>query len=239
MKIKRFFLIVISIVMLLVFVACDADKEPAVTATPEVTLAPTDTPEPTEEPTPSPEPTPVATIEPGTEQYAEGIKDAEKGKKVYLDAEDPGLIGATHINPGSSASIQFFPTTTFDRVWVRLATYTQTSGHSVEISLYRWQGTYDLTLESEAVFVGNYADYKDNIWLEVVFGEEFVDGEYLVDVYNDSDANHVGIWFSKEEDIMQRLYVDDFVFEEGIGQFAVGYTKTPNKEYGPLSDPGI
>ncbi|MGI6530401.1 MAG: hypothetical protein ACOX3J_12125 [Clostridia bacterium] len=34
------------------------------------------------------------------------------------------------------------------------------------------------------------------------------------------------------------LSVVGIVYEEGVAQFSIGYTKTPNKKYGPLSDPG-
>jgi hypothetical protein len=215
----------------------DADKTPEVT--PVVTAEPTDTPVVTPTPEPTEKPTPPPTIEPGTGKYAEGIVDEENGIMFYLDKEDPSILSPLRINPGSSASIQFFPTTTFDRIHIRFCTWTQVSGHEVEIALYRWMGTYDATLMSEPIFTKQYADYPDNYWMEVVLDQEYEDGEYLVDIVNISDATHVGIWTSLEENNMQRTYSGGFVYEEGVAQFAIGYTKTPNKKYGPLSDPGI
>ncbi len=233
---------ILCIVLVLSLASCkkvgdDADKTPEVT--PVVTAEPTATPEPTPSPEPTEKPTPPPTIEPGTGKYAEGILDENNGITFYLDKEDPAIIAGLHIDPASSASIQFFPTTTFDRIHVRLCTWTQQSGHEIEIALYRWMGSYDATLLSEPLFTKQYADYTDNIWLEVKFDQEYEDGEYLVDVVNISNANHVGIWISKEENDMQRFYHDGYVYEEGVAQFAIGYTKTPNKKYGPLSDPGI
>jgi hypothetical protein len=233
---------ILCIVLVLSLASCkkvgdDADKTPEVT--PVVTAEPTATPEPTPSPEPTEKPTPPPTIEPGTGKYAEGIVDEENGIMFYLDKEDPTILSPLRINPGSSASIQFFPTTTFDKIHVRLCTWTQASGHEIEISLYRWMGTYDDTLKEDPVFSNQYADYPDNYWLEVQLGQEFVDGEYLVDIVNISDATHVGIWTSVEENDMQRTYSGGFVYEEGVAQFSIGYTKTPNKKYGPLSDPGI
>ncbi len=197
---------ILCIVLVLSLASCkkvgdDADKTPEVT--PVVTAEPTATPEPTPSPEPTEKPTPPPTIEPGTGKYAEGILDENNGITFYLDKEDPAIIDGLHIDPASSASIQFFPTTTFDRIHVRLCTWTQQSGHKIK------------------------------------FDQEYEDGEYLVDVVNISNANHVGIWISKEENDMQRFYHDGYVYEEGVAQFAIGYTKTPNKKYGPLSDPGI
>ena len=33
----------------------------------------------------------------------------------------------------------------------------------------------------------------------------------------------------KGENDMQRFYHDGYVYEEGVAQFSIGYTKTPNK----------
>lgn len=240
MKFKHLVLVLILCLVLIMVSACKDDNNISATPTEKPESTPTATPMQTNTPVPTPtvEPTPIVTIEPGTGKYAEGIKE-EVPLKAYLDKEDPALIEGLHIDPSSSASIQFFPTTTFNKLHIRLCTWTQTSGHSIEILLYRWQGSYDTTLQSEPVFTNTYTDYPDNVWLEVDLGKEYEDGEYLVDVVNISEANHVGIWISKEEHVMQRFYKDAEVYESGIAQFAIGYTKTPNKIYGPLSDPGF
>ena len=189
---------ILCITLVMSLVSCkkdnsDADKSPDVTQ--EVTAEPTDTPEPEPTPTPEPteEPTPQPTVEPGTGKYAEGIVDEENGLKFFLDKEDPSILAPLRINPGASSSIQFFPTTTFNSVHIRLCTWQNTSGHEIEVALYRWMGSYDATLLSEPVFTNQFADYADNFWLAVELDQEYEDGEYLLDIVNISDAGHVGI----------------------------------------------
>ena len=60
-------------------------------------------------------------------------------------------------------------------------------------------GSYDATLLSEPLFTKQYADYTDNIWLEVKFDQEYEDGEYLVDVVNISNANHVVFGYQRRK----------------------------------------
>ncbi len=239
---KVIFVTMLCLILITVFSACNKTENPPVPTEKPVstpTATPMRTPVVSEVPTPTAVPTPIVTIQPGTGKYAEGIKNENSGIKAYLDKEDASLLQGIHIEPSSSVSIQFFPTTSFDCIHVRLCTWEQKTGHSIEISMYRWQGSYDLTLASEAVFTNSYTDYNDNIWLEVDLGKVYEDGEYLVDIVNTSDATHVGVWASQEDAVMQRFYKDGDVYGDAIAQFAIGYTKTPNKIYGPLSDPGF
>ncbi len=263
MKKTKFFVIVSIILMIVIaFAGCaDADgngpksspkpsqtpaapgqtatRQPTaeVTASAEATAAATATPEATKVPR-----TPVPTVEPGKETYAGSILDANTGKMVYFDEENPQLLAA--LSCTGDLAVQFFATVGFNALHLRLCTWQQTSGHSVTLTLYPWLGTYDDTLKGEPVFTQEYSDYADNIWLKLELGETLPDGEYLLEIWNEQGRPNVGVWGSMEETGKQRLYKDGYPFEdyEGqimVAQFAVDYVKTPEQLYGPLSEPGV
>lgn len=237
---KRYikFIFTITIILSLVFVlsACKeqvegGDPTPEVTSTPE----PTDTPAPTDTPEPTPEPTPVPTIEPGTGQYADGIKDEEKGvvAQFYRSSAEQGAQYCT-----SSMAVQFFATTEFNAVDVICPTWTQKEGHSIHFWLYAWAGTYFDTIVGEPIADEIFTDYKDGAFNKLEF-DTLPDGEYLLYITNDEGWQNCGVWYKTEEHESQISYKDDEVWEETSIRLQVHYTKTPNNLYGPLSDPGF
>ncbi len=228
--------------------ACSGEDEPeaspSATATAKVTptKAPsTPTPEPTPTQAPTEAPTPAPTVEPGKETYAGGIADENARCRFIMDQENPELLKPEHLI--ESFGIQFFATAGFDKLLLRLPTWSQPEGHIMSFKLYPWMGSYTSTLAGEAAFETELADYTENTWLEIATGKVMPDGEYLLYLENASDMTHVGIWISEEESEMQRLYMDDYVYEGGesaeygVAQFGIEYVKTPTNKYGPLSDP--
>lgn len=119
-------------------------KKPEITAT----VSTTNTPEPTPSPEPTPEKTPLPTIEPGRETYA-GEVDASKGTKA--DFFGGSFAGQSAERIVTNFAVQFFATTTFNKVSIAMPTWTAKEGHSVTFSLYAWQGSYDATFKKDPI----------------------------------------------------------------------------------------
>ncbi len=183
----------------------------------------------------------LPTIEPGTEQYAEGILDAEKGTKAFfypLGSATTGDAGVENQAPENivfSAAVQFFPTTAFNKIGVRSPTWTATEGYTMFFELYAWAGSYNATLEGSPVAEGEISDWPDGEEAWFAF-DPLPDGEYLLVMTKDGSA---GLWYVQEAFAGQISYRDDEIWEDASIRLSVYYTKTPNKLYGPLSDPGL
>lgn len=233
---KKITVICLILCTILVFSGCKKEEEPQATAspTPEVTEVP-ETAEPTETPEPTPEPTPQPTVEPGTGKYA-GEIDETKGVKV--DFYEGGFDGEQPHRVDGSLAIQFFATTTFNKIGVSMPTWTQKEGHGATISLYAWQGSYEATLMKEPIASKEVADWGDGVEVLLELEEELVDGEYLYEIYNDSTEN-VGIWYKPGTVDYVRTYYNNEVWEEGTPRLVVYYTKTPTNLHGPLQESGL
>lgn len=233
-----------ALVLILILSSCtpvDEDKDGA-KSTPTLSIrteAPgtTETPdkEPTSEPTEEPSPEPVPTVEPGKETYAEGIKDPDKGARYTFR---PSKGRPDHIMINESLATQFFATTTFNKLELECPSYHDNIG-TIVMELYRWMGSYDLTLDKDSnppVVVEEFVDYPDNAILAIELDEPLVDGEYLLYLTTPDPAEQVGVWAIYEaENLHTRTYKDNEEFEGvGFGPI-IYYTKTPNKLYGPIS----
>lgn len=237
---KKYLVLSIIMIFALVFVSCsgNGDDEPMETATPVVTDTPesTDTPVPTDTPEPTAEPTPMPTTEPGTGEHAgEIISDEPITVDFYPNQwHDQDAVAIT-----GSLAIQFFATTSFDKVGVIMPTWGATSGHAATISLYAWQGSYDRTMLSDPITFEEFSDWEDGADVALEFDEPLVDGEYLIEIYNEETPN-VGVWYKIEEIVdYVRVYMDDEVWEDGPVRMFVNYTKTPTDVHGPIQESGF
>ncbi|MGI6530648.1 MAG: hypothetical protein ACOX3J_13465 [Clostridia bacterium] len=229
-------IILVLLISLFVFSGC-ADKNAGQesTPTPEATHTPdpTSTPTPTQEPTPKP--TPMPTVEPGTGKYA-GEVDETNGIKA--DFYEGGWDGQQAHRVNGSLCIQFFATTTFDKVGVCMPTWTQKQGHAATISLYAWQGSFDATLMKDPIATKEVADWADGVEVLLELDEEMPDGEYLYEIYNDN-TNNVGIWYKPGTVDYVRTYYNNEIWDTGTPRLVVYYTKTPEHLHGPIQDSGL
>ncbi len=200
-----------------------------VTPTQTATVVPTPA-----DPTPTPEPLP--TIQPGTEQYAEGFASETEGIKAYFCENGEGGAGQQPMKNTDTMAVQFFPTTTFEKVGVHCPTWTNLEGHILYMELYAWAGSYTATLATLPVADGEFSDWEDGTEVVLEF-DPLPDGEYLLLLM--TDGVQTGVWYQPKEHPSQRAYQSDNVWDDASIRMAVYYTKTPNKLYGPLSDSGI
>jgi hypothetical protein len=232
-------LIVFPLIVVLLFSGCreldNKDEGTNSTPTPAIRTEVPSTDEPTPEPTEAPTPEPVATVEPGKETYAEGIKDENKGVRYTFR---PSTGEANHIMIQESLSTQFFATTTFNKLEVECPSYSDDIG-TIVMELYPWMGSYDLTLDKEnnpPIVTKEFVNYPDNALLAIELEEALLDGEYLLHLTTPDPSEQVGVWANYDaEDLVCRTYIDG-VEKEGCGFGPiVYYTKTPNKLYGPIT----
>ncbi|HOA30640.1 MAG TPA: hypothetical protein PLI11_02130 [Clostridia bacterium] len=226
---------------LLVFVGCAKESEhqatpsPTPEATSNTTVEPTDTPAPTEEATPAETATPLPTVEPGTNQYAGEIDET---KAIKADFYEGGHVGQQAHKIFGSFSVQFFATTTFNKVGISMPTWFQEEGHAATLSLYAWQGSYEATMMSEPVVTKEVADWKDGVEVLIELDEELPDGEYLYEIYNE-DTDNVCVWYKAGTVDYVRSYYNNEIWEAGTPRLVVYYTKKPSNIHGPIQASGL
>ena len=229
---KRMILILCLVFVLIFLVACGQGKEkeeekktPVIVSTPEATEVKT------KEPTPEPTDVPVfTTVEPGTGLYHGGIISDDPYTYEAFDVTTHDSSAVTLVDT-DTAAMQFFATTTFNEVAFICPSMGNNIGN-LTLSLYAWQGSYELTVVSTPIASKEFVDYNDNSWLPLTF-EAQVDGEYLL-VASDPVEN-VGVWKTDDDFEGIRSYVNG-VEVQGAIKNRIKYTNKPTNLFYKLSD---
>ncbi len=125
-------------------------------------------------------------------------------------------IGMTDSNSPSGArsisesmAIQFNTTEVFDGMDISSASWNNNLG-SLRVSLFKWNTSYNKTLQGEPLVTEDYINPADNSVLQFRF-DEMKAGEYLLYIKNitDNPAEEIGTWGNERARANLRSYVND------------------------------
>lgn len=233
------YFLIFSCILILICSSCDAkngskasDATIASTPTMQSTLQPTT--QPTTQPT---QDIPSSTITPGKLTYANGIASEEAPKDQIMICN---LNAApTHCQIFNDMSIQFFPSTAFNEVSICCPSYSDNNG-TLTFSLYAWMGSYEATVNSQAINSKTFENYADNALLSLKIEEALPDGEYLLVINTPDHTQGVGTWCKTGSFEGQKVYANGGYLigeqqDEIHVELRVSYINTPNNMYGPVS----
>lgn len=235
---KKFAIFMISLLLIIALVSCKSPSDtPEETPTPE----PTATPAPTATPEPTPTPTPKPTREPHSEEnpyYGSIVSEDPVIVPLYSNQQDPNAVHLPEeIFEHSVIAWQFVATTHFNAIDLCMCTWHQPDGATI-FSIYKWNYTYEKTLEGEPLVTYEKTHIADNSIVMFEFEEPLPPDEYLV-VLNDNLGTKIGLWKVPYdgEDVFEyvKFYIDEFEVDTFYPQSRIHYINTPEVKLLPVS----
>ena len=165
----------------------------------------------------------VGKIDLGDRDVTVNIKD-EAVTYNFEDDANGDTRTAYPVQKKTKYGMRFFATATFDAIEASYPSYADNVG-SITVSLYKWLGNFEDTIDSEAVCSEKYVDFADCETIKMSF-EEQERGEYLWLLSEGLDG--VGIWIFTEASDGTLIY-DDGVESKGCFQGSIHYTYTPRE----------
>ena len=165
----------------------------------------------------------------------DGMEITDLGKNVQLynggAAQTPWNFMQNEL---STISMQFNATAPVESLRIFAPNWNAPEGseHTLELKLYKWDGSYEKTIAGEPVASKNFPKYKDGVWLVLPAGVEA--GEYVLVVSN-NDTPNSGFYIKNEGHESQRVYFNNEEKDNMAANLIITYSSTPEKDYGPLS----
>lgn len=202
-------------------------SEPTEAPTQVPTQAPTEVPEPTETPEPTEKP-----------DYSGGIVKDKASRYEFFGRKGQEAYCGT----GHRLAVQFYATSTFNKIGFHSPTWTATTGYYVDYELYAWDKDYETTVFDNApIAEAHYENFTDGAMCEMKV-DDLPSGEYvLLALYGSTENMHNGgVWYDNDVEREDQIsYLDDEVWYDRAIWLEIKYVNTPANKYGPLSDPGI
>lgn len=171
------------------------------------------------------EPTPVleqTKEEPPADSIAESPLVADmftEGSKVAVAIGASGSVGG-----------QFVATTKFNAIEVSTPSWSNDIG-SLTFSLYRFDSSYEKTVQGQPVMREEFVDFKDNAWIKLEH-DSWDAGEYLWTLSNGVES--VGVW-KATSNYANIVSYEDGQLAEGSYYARVSYLDTPAVTFGEPS----
>ncbi|MBQ8401202.1 MAG: hypothetical protein IJX14_04655 [Clostridia bacterium] len=165
---------------------------------------------------------------PETAEAAEALPAGIKSKNdAVRSMYDPSAEKeAISVNPGERIGYRFHAAAPFDTLDVCCPSWSNNIG-TLRFSLYRWNGSFEDSVDAEALATALYVDYADNATLHFAFPEQS-SGEYLLVLHDAVET--VGVW-SFFSDVSGGYIYRDGLESDGEFQASIHYAMTPEQNF--------